>query len=136
MVDAESSACACGWIPAADCELVVSTVTGCGSFGLGLACAWRGSVEAGTVAVVTGAWSALDTRAGLLAGLPWPSTATYTPATTMAERATSAVVAVIRPVRKLISSSRALTAERRPDRACDPWYAPTFTTQDDTDKGG
>jgi hypothetical protein len=103
---------------------------------LGLACEWRGSTEAGTVAVVTGALPALDTRVALLAGLLWPSAATYTPAATTAEIATSAVVAVIRPVRKLISSSRALTAERRPDRVCDPWYPPTFTTQDDTDKGG
>ena len=44
---------------------------------------------------------------------PWPAVAAYTPAA-VAERAMSAIATVIMPVRKLISSSQALTTARRP----------------------
>lgn len=91
---------------------------------------------AGAAGGFAGALATLRTLATLLAGLLWLSVAAYTPAAAMAKRATSAIAAVIKPVRKLISSSWALTAARRPDWARTPWYPPTFTALDDTDKGG
>jgi hypothetical protein len=95
------------------------------------------AAEAGAVGGFACALATLRTLAAPLAGLAWPNVAAYTPAAAMANRATSAIAAVIRPVRKLISSSWALTAARRPEEgACTPWYPPTFTAWDDTDKGG
>jgi len=99
-----------------------------------------GGTEAAAVGAVgsfAGALAALRTLVVLAAGLPWLTVAAYTPAAAMAKRAASAIAAPIRPVRKLISSSWALTAARTPDDwARTPWYPPTFTAWDDTDKGG
>ena len=71
--------------------------------------------EAGAVLGAAGAVATLRTFAALLTGLPWLSVAAYTPAAAMAKRAVSAIAAATRPVRKLISSSWALTAARRPE---------------------
>jgi hypothetical protein len=109
----------------AGCGFVVAAVTGCPPVGVELArgCAGRvGSAEAVAVGVVLGAVGVvLVVPAALSAptvATAWPprlSVAAYTPAATISARATSPIVAVIRPVRKLISSSRALTAARRRD---------------------
>ena len=95
-----------------------------------------GAAEAGAAGCVAGALATLCTLAVLLAVPPWLSVVAYTPAATIAKRATSVIAPAIRPVRKLISSSWALTAARRPHWARIPWYPPTFTACDDTDKRG
>ena len=58
----------------------------------------------------------------------WPKTATSTPA---AATASSTTAPAIMPVRKLISSSQALMAARRPE--CDPNAPSPLTYSDDTD---
>jgi hypothetical protein len=73
------------------------------------------AAEPGAFGGAAGALATLRTFAALLAGLLWPTVAAYTPAAAMAKTATNAIAAAIRPVRKLISSSWALTAARRPD---------------------
>jgi hypothetical protein len=103
----------------------VATVTGCAVFGVELARGCAGAVgcaEAVAVGVALGAVgvvlvvpAALSAPTVATAWAPRLSVAAYTPAAAIAERATSPIVAVIRPVRKLISSSRALTAARRRD---------------------
>lgn len=89
----------------------MAAVTGFVAVGVELA---RGYVAGCAVAVVVGA-PPLGAPAVATAWLPGLSVAAYTPAAATAERATSAIVAAIRPARKLISSSRALTAARRRD---------------------
>jgi hypothetical protein len=124
--------------PAAGCGLVVAAVTGCVAFGVELAWGGRGmagGAEAVVAGITAGALAALSAPAAATAGLPRPSVAANTPAAAMAARATSTIDAVIRPVRKLISSSRALTAARRRGRVRAHRYPPTFTATHDTDKG-
>jgi len=109
----------------AGCGLVVAAVTGCVAFGVELARGCAGGVgcaEAVADGVVLGAVGiVLVVPAALSAptvATAWPprlSVAAYSPAAAIAERATSPITPVIRPVRKLISSSRALTAARRRD---------------------
>ncbi len=72
-------------------------------------------MEAAEAGADGGAAGTRATLAALLTGLPWLSVAAYTPAAAMAKRAVSAIAAATRPVRKLISSSWALTAARRPE---------------------
>jgi hypothetical protein len=72
-----------------------------------------GCADAVVAGAAMGAPAALSAPAAATAWLPRLSVAAYTRAAAMAERATRPIVAVIRPVRKLISSSRALTAARR-----------------------
>jgi hypothetical protein len=67
----------------------------------------RGGAEAGTVRVVTGALPALTPLVALPAGPPWLSANSYTAIAAIADRAVSAIIAAIRPARKLISSRRA-----------------------------
>ena len=73
------------------------------------------AAETGATGGAAGALVTLRTLAALLTGLLWLSVAAYTPAAAMAKRAANAIAAVTRPVRKLISSSWALTAARRPE---------------------
>jgi hypothetical protein len=110
---------ACVWDcgTSSGCGLAVLAVTGSEAFCLALACEClgvRGGAETLAVGVFAGALPAVSTRAAPPVVLPWPSAAAYTPAAAMAKRAASAIAAVVRPVRKLISSRRALTAARRP----------------------
>jgi hypothetical protein len=69
-----------------------------------------GCAAAVVVGTVLGALAALGAPWAATAVPPRLSVAANTPAVAMAARARSAIIAVIRPVRKLISSSRALTA--------------------------
>ena len=120
VVGAELPACAWGCSAAAGCGVAPPTVTGCRAFRRVLACRCPcagGGAEPGAVRVVTGgALPARTTPVTLLAGLPWLSANSYTVAVAMAERAANAIITAISPARKLISSRRALTAARRPDR--------------------
>jgi hypothetical protein len=96
----------------------VAAVTGCLAFGVEVACGCAGVVggtEAVAVGVALGALAALSAPAVATAWVPRLSVTANTPAAAMAARASSPIVAVIRPVRKLISSSRELTAARRRD---------------------
>jgi hypothetical protein len=119
-----------------DCGLVVAAVTGRLAFGGELACGCAGAAGGAEAAATGIALGALSAPAAATAWLPRLSVAAYTPAAAMAEMAMSPIVAVIRPARKLISSSRALTAARRRDRARSLPYPPAFTDMDDTDKDG
>jgi hypothetical protein len=69
----------------------------------------------GVVGVVLGATVALGAPGAATAVPPRLSVAANTPAVAMAARAISAIIAAITPARKLISSSRALTAARKRD---------------------
>jgi hypothetical protein len=100
----------------------VAAVTGCLACGVELARGCAGGVaggvgcaEAVAVGVVLVVPAALSAPTVATAWPPRLRVAAYTPAAAIAARATSPIVAVIRPVRKLISSSRALTAARRRD---------------------
>ena len=88
------------------------------AFGLAAGCAGAdGGTDmagAGAVGGTAGTLATFRTLAVLLAGPLWLTVAAYTAAAAMARRATSVIAAAIRPVRKLISSSWALTAARRP----------------------
>jgi hypothetical protein len=92
---------------------VVVAVTGCVACGLAVARGCPG-VVGGAAAVVAGtvlgATAALRALGAATAVPPRLSVAANTPAVAMAARARSAIIAVITPARKLISSSRALTA--------------------------
>lgn len=117
----------------------MAAVAGRLAVGPELACGCPGVVgcaEAVTTGVVLGERAELSAPATATAWPPRRSVAAYTPPAAMAESATSAIVAAARPARKLISSSRALTAARR--RAGTParWYPPALTAMDDTDKDG
>ena len=74
-----------------------------------------GAVVVGAAGRVLVAPAALSAPTVATAWPPKLSVAASTPAAAITERATSPIVAVITPVRKLISSSRALTAARRRD---------------------
>jgi hypothetical protein len=107
----------------AGCGLVVAAVTGCVAFGVelargcagGVGCAEADGVVLGAVGIVLVVPAALSAPTVATAWPPRLSVAAYSPAAAIAERATSPITPVIRPVRKLISSSRALTAARRRD---------------------
>ncbi len=68
----------------------------------------------GTTAA-TGELTGLGISAAPITGLPWLGIAVTTTAAVAAARTASVIVPVITPVRKLISSSRALMAARMPD---------------------
>jgi hypothetical protein len=67
-------------------------------------------------------------------GRPWLGDTASTTIAVAAATATSAIAPVIMPVRKLISSSRALTAARMPGHEPTAWCSPPYTPPDDTDE--
>jgi hypothetical protein len=86
-----------------------------------------------TGAAAGGELAAADARAAALARLPWPgATASRTTAATAATTRSVTPAAVI-PVRKLTSSSQALTAARTPGPEPAARCCPPYTTPDDID---
>lgn len=97
-----------GWLAAGG----AAVARGCAGAGL------AGCVEAAAVGiawVVLGAVATLGAPEAATACLPRLSVAANTPAVAMAARTSTAIIAAVTPARKLISSSRALTAARRRD---------------------